>query len=81
MSYVLRLLIDLDLSVGYTIWRQRGVTISGQTGRALKRPGTPRWARWLGAFLDWIQPGHCEQARLDDIAAMQASIAYLQDLT
>lgn len=78
MSYVMDLLMDLDLSVGYAIWRQRGVTISGQTGRALRGGSPKRWARWMGAFLDWIKKGHCESARLHDIAAMTASIAYLE---
>ena len=79
-TYVYNLLFDLDLSLGYAIWRTRGVTISGQTGRAMKAANPPRWARTLNGFLNWFKQGHCAQAYLDDIAGLKASIAYLENI-
>jgi multidrug transporter EmrE-like cation transporter len=76
-TYAFQLLLDLDLSVGYAIWRQRGITISSQVGLKLRGTSAPWWAVGLGWFLNFIQTGHCEMAIVDDIAGLKASLEIL----
>jgi hypothetical protein len=76
-GYVYKVLLFLDLFACAVIFRDPDVTISAETGLALKRPNPPRWARVLGWILDHIQANHCALAVDDDIARARAAIAYL----
>jgi hypothetical protein len=77
-NYVLKFLIAFDMLVATLIWRDSNITISAFTGLALRRPAPPKWARILGGVLDWISPGHCAQAIVDDAARSHAALAILE---
>jgi hypothetical protein len=76
-TWVYRVLLAFDLFVCACIWRIDDVTISAETGLAMQRPNPPLWARMLNGFLNWIRPGHCAAAILDDIERAKNAITYL----
>ena len=77
-AYNYKLDLFLDLFLGAAVWCEAGVTISSEVGLAIKRGNPAWWARALNAFLNWLHPGHCAQAILDDTARAKATIAYLE---
>ena len=70
-SYALLLARTVDIMLCGWIWRDYDITISSMCGLELRKP-TPRgWARVLGGFLNWLQPGHCEHAITADLERVQ----------
>lgn len=65
-SYVMVLARTVDILLCGWIWRDYDVTISSMTGLELRKAAPRWWARWLGAFLNWIQTNHCELAIIAD---------------
>jgi hypothetical protein len=76
-AYVICIARCIDICIGGWLWRDYDVTISAQTGLAMRRPSPPRWARVLSAFLSWLEPGHCELAITCDIERAQAALQIL----
>ncbi len=68
---------SVDIFFAAIVWRHYDVTISSLTGLALRRPNPPWWAERLGAFLNWVQPNHCELAIASDAARARAAIELL----
>jgi hypothetical protein len=66
-TYAAVLARTIDICLCGWIWRKYDITISAMTRLELKTPAPRGWAKRLGAFLDWIQPNHCELARQADI--------------
>ena len=64
--YVTVVARTIDLLVAGWIWRDYGITISSWCALELRKDKPRRWARILGGFLNWLQPGHCEGAILAD---------------
>lgn len=62
--YVLNVLIGLDEFANTLTGGAPSDTISGRCMRA-KNDGD-LWGRVLYRFLNWLQPGHCEQALIND---------------
>lgn len=52
----------IDICIGGWIWRDYDITISAQTGLAMRGVNPPRWARILGGFLNKLEANHCELA-------------------
>ena len=77
-NYAYKVLLFIDIFVCALVFRDPDVTISAETGLAMQRTTPPLWARALNAFLDFIQPGHCQMAIADDIIRAQTAIKYLQ---
>jgi hypothetical protein len=75
--YFLVILRGIDILFCTWIWRNYDITISSMCGLELRRPLPKLWARWLGAFLNWLQPGHCESAIIADQARCQAALVIL----
>lgn len=76
-NYVYKVLLFLDLFISALCFRDPDVTISAETGLAMKRPKPPLWAKLLNGFLNLIRKGHCARAINDDIERAKAAIAYL----
>jgi hypothetical protein len=76
-TYPFKVLLFLDMFVCALIWRDSSITISSMTGLALLTPVPPRWAHWLGGFLDWLQPGHCAAAIVGDTARANQALEIL----
>jgi len=76
-GYVVVVARCIDFLVAGVIWRDYGVTISSFTGLAMRRPAPPLWARMLGGFLNFLEPGHCELAIACDIERAQAALQIL----
>jgi hypothetical protein len=72
-SYGMVLARSIDILACSWIWRDYDVTISSMTGLELRKAAPRRWARVLGAVLDWIQKGHCELAIAADLARVNAA--------
>ena len=77
-GYVVKVLLALDIFVSALCFRDSDVTISAETGLAMRRPNPPWWARALNWMLDTIQPGHCQNAIQWDIERAEAAIRYLR---
>jgi hypothetical protein len=77
-TYGYKIMLFLDLFASALIFRDPDVTISAETGLAMRRQDPPLWARLLNGFLDKIREGHCQAAILDDVARARAAIAYLE---
>jgi hypothetical protein len=59
-------------------WRAKEpMTVSSQAGLALRRKERTTGLARLGRFLNWLSPGHCEQAIAADIARAKQAIADL----
>lgn len=76
-TWVYKAIRAVDIFGAAVVFRDTDVTISSECGLALRRPAPPRWARWLGAFLNWVQPGHCEIAIAADIQRAKDALALL----
>lgn len=76
-TYVFKVLLAIDTFFASLIWRDSAITISSYTGLELRGAAPARWAVLLGAFLDWINPGHCEKAIAHDIARATTALAIL----
>lgn len=77
-SYAGKVLLAFDVFVSAICFRDPNVTISAETGLAMKRAIPPYWAILLSAFLDWISKDHCANAIKNDILRAQIAIAYLE---
>ena len=75
-SYVVRVLIAADLFANVLIRGRFGETISARAWTA-KRDGRT-WGRIAVAVLDWLQPGHCENAADEDIARALGAVRDLE---
>ena len=64
-KYIYNLLYLLDKAGNTLTGGSPDETISRRAARA-KHAGS-RWGRWLCKGLDWIDPGHCEDARKRDL--------------
>lgn len=62
--YLFNVLVSIDSLANALTGGAPSDTISGRAMRA-KNDGD-LWGRVLVAVLDWIQPGHCEQALKND---------------
>lgn len=60
-TWVLNVLIGLDQFANTLIGGAPDETISSRASRARTRGA--RWGRWLCACLDWLDPGHCQDAQ------------------
>jgi hypothetical protein len=76
-SYLFVLMRSLDMLTCSWLWRDYDITVSSMTGLALRKPSPPRWARLLGAFLNWLQTNHCEMAIACDILRCSQADAIL----
>ncbi len=76
-GYAYKVLLYLDILGCSVIWRDPDVTISSETGLAMRKPNPPRWAKVLNAVLNRIQPNHCQLAIQDDIDRAKRAIVYL----
>jgi hypothetical protein len=63
-QYIFNLLLGFDELANTLTGGAPSDTISGRCMRA-KNDGD-LWGKVLYAFLDWLQPGHCEQALIND---------------
>ena len=80
-TYFLVLLRAFDILACSWVWRDYDITISSMTGLAMRKPFPPRWARWLNAFLNWIETNHCELAiQADQERARQAQAILTQQV-
>lgn len=78
LSYLLRVLIALDVFVGTVFGFSVGyLTISAACGLALRHK-TGMVEQLIGLGLNKISAGHCDQAIADDIVRAQAAIKRLQ---
>ena len=76
-SYGYNVALTVDLWLCALIFRDPDITISSMTRLYMMRAKPPYWARGLNGFLNLLQPGHCEIARLSDIARAQGAIVIL----
>lgn len=78
-AYPRNVLIALDVFVNVTfLMGKQGQTISGRLADAR---GAGRRIGCIGCrMLDWFDPGHCEKARLGDIARAERVIEDLRDV-
>ena len=76
-SYGYKVALFVDFWVCALIFRDPDITISSMTRLYMMRAKPPYWARGLNGFLNLLQPGHCEIARLSDIARAQGAIVIL----
>jgi hypothetical protein len=72
-AYWFKFLIGIDMFGAVLLFRDANVTISSLTGLAMRLDEPPRWARALGAFLNWLQADHCELAIVHDIMRLHAA--------
>lgn len=68
-----KVLLFFDMFICAVIWRESDITISSMTGLRFAKPSPPWWCRWLHAFLNAIQPDHCELAIENDAARCRAA--------
>lgn len=52
-----------DQTANAALGGDEDMTLSAHAGYRLQDPIPPRWATWLCAALDRIDPGHCEKSR------------------
>lgn len=78
-GYVITILRAFDIFAASLIWRDYGVTISAMTGLELRKPQPAKWAKILGAVLNWISPGHCESAIASDRLRAHQALKILGD--
>jgi len=76
-AYWLKILLGVDILLCMLLFRDPDVTISSETGLALRGSSPPLWARVFGAVLNTLQKDHCEQAIAGDIQRANTAIAYL----
>lgn len=76
-AYVVLIARVIDIAIAAFIWRDYDITISAQTGLVMRKPNPPTWARALNAFLNFLEPGHCELAIACDIERAQAALVIL----
>jgi len=77
-GYVVLIARVIDIAVSTFVWRDYDITISAQTGLLMRGPTPPLWARALNAFLDWLEPGHCERAVTCDIERAEQALRILR---
>ena len=77
-GYLYKVLLFLDIFVCALIFRDPDVTLSAETGLAMRRAKPPTWAKLLNAFLNLFEKDHCALAVADDIARAKTAIAYLE---
>ena len=78
-AYFFVILRSADLFTAALIWRDYDITISSLCGLELRKPNPPRWARWLGRFLNTLQANHCELAIAADKLRLEQARAILGD--
>jgi len=76
-GYVFKVLLFFDIFVCALIFRDPDVTISSETGLAMRKPNPPWWAKALSGLLNHIQTNHCELAIQGDIARAQTALVRL----
>jgi len=68
-TYAITIALGIDILFASWIWRDYDITISAFTGLELRRgKDAARWAKILGAFLNWLEANHCELAIQGDRA-------------
>jgi len=79
-GYVVLIARVFDIAISTFIWRDYGVTISAQCGLEMLRPVArrPLWARMLNAFLNALEPGHCQLAIACDIKRAEQALRVLR---
>ena len=77
-TYAVLIARTLDILLAGWIWRDYDITISSETGLAMRTPSPPRWARWLNAFLTWIETNHCELAIQADTYRAESMLALIR---
>jgi hypothetical protein len=87
-SYVWTVLVGFDRFCAAVFFNQGDFTVSGLCDIVrLQSPGLGAlrlspWQHWFlvrcGKGLEWIQPGHCAQARLTDQGSAQRTIDLLK---
>lgn len=60
-TWTVNVLIGLDQFANTLIGGAPDETISSRAARSRERG--ERWGRWLCAGLDWLDPGHCKDAK------------------
>ncbi len=71
-SYAVTIARTIDIMLCGWIWRQYDLTISAECGLELRKGAKARrWAKILGAFLNWIETNHCELAILADLERLE----------
>ena len=76
-GYVVLIARTIDILTCTWIWRDYDVTISSMTGLEMRKLHPKRWARTLNAFLNWLEPGHCEGAIKADIERAKEALTIL----
>ena len=67
-KYVVVLARSLDFFASAIVTRDYGITISSWCGLELRKgPGAHRWAKVLGAFLNWLEEDHCDKSIKADL--------------
>jgi hypothetical protein len=76
-SYAVTVARAIDI-LAATLWRRDyDITISSLCGLELRKAAPARWARILGAFLNWLETNHCELAIKADLQRLAEAQAIL----